>query len=181
MQPTAAISMNTHLRQRFIEQLEEHRKIVFKVAHSYAWNADDRAELIQEISTQLWRAFPKYDATRSFSTWMYRVALNVAISQLRTSKRYAEHHVPLDDSISNSPAADHDPEMEQQITQLQQIIASCDPLNRALLLLHLDDYSNSQIGEVLGLSETNVSSKLSRLRQQLRNKLNPRTPQGAPA
>ncbi len=72
--------------QRFRELLERHRRIVFKVAATYCRDPHDRADLAQEIAVQLWRAFPKYDGARAFSTWMYRVALNVAISHLREAK-----------------------------------------------------------------------------------------------
>ena len=72
--------------ERFGMLREQHRKIVFKVANSYARTAVDRADLAQEISAQLWRAFPCYDESRSFSTWMQRIALNVAISHLRKAQ-----------------------------------------------------------------------------------------------
>ena len=78
-----AAPMTQDAQQRFQELLERHRGIVVKVAGSYAWHAEDRADLAQEIAAQLWRAFPRYDAARAFSTWMYRIALNVAISFAR--------------------------------------------------------------------------------------------------
>jgi RNA polymerase sigma-70 factor (ECF subfamily) len=71
------------LDARFAALLDQHRGIVFKVANSYCRNPEDRQDLAQDIAAQLWRAFPRYDATRSFSTWMYRIALNVAISYKR--------------------------------------------------------------------------------------------------
>ncbi len=84
-------------RARFAELIEQHRKIVFKVANSYARLADDRADLAQKISAQLWRAFPGCDEARAFSTWMYRIALLVAISHLRNAERRDMHTVPLDE------------------------------------------------------------------------------------
>src|ERR1700741_2250101 len=94
-----AAAMQDSARQLFGELLERHRGIVFKVAYSYCTHPDDRADLAQEIATQLWRSFPGYDANRSFSTWMYRIALNVAISQLRSSRHRQQHSVPLDESL----------------------------------------------------------------------------------
>lgn len=165
-------TMRLDTRQAFAELLEHHRKIVFKVANSYAWQPEDRAELAQEIALQLWRAYPNYDASRRFSTWMYRIALNVAISYVRDHSERRSYTVALDETLHDTadPNA-HDPELEQQVATLNRIIAALDPLNRALMLLYLDEYSNREIGEVLGLTETNVSTKLSRLKQRIRSEL----------
>ena len=164
--------MTVDARQAFGNMLEYHRKIVFKVANTYAWNPDDRADLAQEIAAQLWRAFPGYDPQRSFSTWMYRIALNVAISQVRTSTQRDRHLVPFDENLHDTAEAySTDPEAEQRLRALNRIIAGLDKLNRALMILYLEDHSNREIGDILGLSETNVSTKLSRLKQRIRNDL----------
>ncbi len=156
-------------RQAFTELLERHRGIVFKVANSYAWHPDDRAELSQEIATQLWRAFPGYDPARSFSTWMYRVALNVGVSHVRHDSQRRQHSVTIDDElhdVTDESAAD--PAKQHQLGQLQRVIAGLDPLNRALMLLYLEEHSTREIGDILGLSESNVSTKVSRLKQRIR-------------
>jgi len=168
----ALAAMTLDNRQAFGELLERHRKIVYKVANSYAWHPDDRADLAQEIAAQLWRAFPGYDRQRSFSTWMYRIALNVAISQVRGNAQRDRHLVPLDESL-HDVAENHaaDPDADLRLRALNRIIAGLDKLNRALLLLYLEAHSNREIGDILGLSETNVSTKLSRLKQRIRNEL----------
>lgn len=159
----------TQARLAFTELLERHRGIVYKVANGYAWHADDRAELAQEIATQLWRAFPGYDPARSFSTWMYRVALNVGISHLRRDSLRQNHSVPIDDELHDlSDESAADPAEQHQLGQLQRVIAALDPLDRALMLLYLDERSNREIGDILGLSESNVSTKVSRLKQRIR-------------
>ena len=168
----AVASMNLDARQAFGELLERHRRIVFKVAHTYAWDPDDRDDLAQEIAAQLWRAYPGYDPSRSFSTWMYRIALNVAISHVRSSTQRDRHSVALDDSLHDvADERGSDPESEQQLRALQRVIAGLDRINRALLLLYLEDRSNREIGDILGLSESNVSTKISRLKQRIRNDL----------
>ena len=168
----AVASMNHDARQAFGELLERHRRIVFKVAHTYAWDPDDRDDLAQEIAAQLWRAYPGYDPSRSFSTWMYRIALNVAISHVRSSTQRDRHSVALDDSLHEvADERSGDPESEQQLRALQRVIAGLDRINRALLLLYLEDRSNREIGDILGLSESNVSTKISRLKQRIRNDL----------
>ena len=167
-------SMTDHdARTAFTALLQRHSGIVYKIAGSYARNRDDRDDLAQEIAAQLWHAFPKYDASRSFSTWMYRVALNVAISQLRERSLRQQHDaVPLDEDlhgIADSSGIDH--EREQHIRLLQRFIQQQAPLERALLLLYLDDRPQREIAEILGISESNVSTKIGRLKQRIRDEL----------
>lgn len=169
---TAIMARDTSPQDRFGELLEAHRRIVFRVANTYGFHAEDRADLAQEITAQLWRAFPAYDPERSFSTWMYRIALNVAISQVRSTAHRGRHSVPLDEALHDI-ADDNgaDLENEQQVRALHRFIAQLGKLDRALLLLYLEDQSYRQIAEILGISETNVATKLSRLKQRIRNEI----------
>ena len=169
---TIATAMTTNdARDTFGTLLQRNSGIVFKVANSYARLPEDRADLAQEIAVQLWRAWPKYDPARSFSTWMYRIALNVAISYVRGRTRgvqpepFGDHHGEVAD-----PHA-HDHEARQQVDQLHRFIHAQPPLDRALLLLYLEDRSYREMADVLGLSETNVATKISRLKQRVRNEL----------
>ncbi len=155
---------------RFVCLLEQHAGIVQKVCYSYARSRADRHDLMQEISLQLWKAYPRYSRERSFSTWMYRIALNVAISFLRSSSRPLRQTVSLDEGaldLPDEPTARAD----ERVTLLQRVIASLDPLNRALVLLYLDEHSYREISEILGISETNVATKLSRLKQRVRREI----------
>ncbi|MEP6881994.1 MAG: sigma-70 family RNA polymerase sigma factor [Dokdonella sp.] len=156
-------------RDRFSELLEQHRKIVFKVANSYARLADDRADLAQEIRAQLWRAFPRYDEARSFSTWMYRIALNIAISHLRDAERRDTHTLPLDESAHENTMVGSIVEPDERVRALEKFMDQLDALNRALMLLVLEERSYREIAEILGLSETNVATRISRLKQRIRN------------
>jgi RNA polymerase sigma-70 factor (ECF subfamily) len=165
-----AESMSGLAQREFGDLLERHCAIVFKVANSYCGHPDDRADLVQEIAAQLWRAWPDYDSTRSFTTWMYRIALNVAISHVRADSLRQRRDVALDESlhdVADVSTVDH--ESEQQVQLLQVFIARQTPLDRAILLLYLDERSQREIGEIVGLSETNVSTKIGRLKQRLRN------------
>ena len=156
-------------QDRFQALFEQHRKIVFKVANMYCRNAEDRRDLAQEIGTQLWRSFPGFDASRSFSTWMYRIALNVGISFARTAIHREKHSVALDDAgldAIDDNAALHEP--DERVRALHHFIDQLDVLNRALMLLYLEDRSYHEIAEVLGISETNVATKINRLKQRIR-------------
>ena len=156
----------------FLRLIEQHRGIIRKVAAGYASTPADQKDLSQEIMLQLWRAYPRYSPNRSFSTWMYRIALNVAISFLRRNTRPVRQTVPLDDLTGELPdesaRAGHD---DERVAILHRLIAMLDPLNRALLLLYLDDHSYREIADILGITETNVATKLSRLKERLRQTL----------
>ena len=158
-------------RDTFGTLLQRHSGIVFKVANSYARGIDDRDDLAQEIAAQLWHAYPKYDPARSFSTWMYRIALNVAISYLRHQELRRRHDaLPLDDGlhdVADGNAADA--EREQQVRLLQGFIARQPALDRALLLLYLEERPQREIAEILGITESNVSTKIGRLKQRIRD------------
>ena len=167
-------AMTTHeARDAFGALLKRNAGILFKVANSYARGAEDRADLAQEIAAQLWHAYPKYDPARSFSTWMYRIALNVAIGHLRHQELRRRHAaVPLDDGlhdVADGNAAD--PEHEQRLRLLQGFIARQPPLDRALLLLYLEERPQREIAEILGIGESNVSTKIGRLKQRIRDDL----------
>ena len=117
---------------QFGELLERHRGIVFKVANTYCRDPHDRADLAQEIATQLWRSFPRYDGTRTFSTWMYRIALNVAISFRRSGGHHEQHLVPFDAQL-HDVAANGTEESDERVHALYRCIDALDPLTRAAL------------------------------------------------
>jgi RNA polymerase sigma factor (sigma-70 family) len=156
--------------QAFDALLQQHRGIVRKIAAGYARSAEDRADLAQEIAVQLWRAWPGYDASRSFSTWMYRIALNTAITFLRGDLQRRRHAVPLDEQVHDL-ADDNafDPEAHERVQLLQRFMATLAPLDRALLLLYLEERSGREIAEVLGIGESNVTTRVGRLKQRLRD------------
>jgi RNA polymerase sigma-70 factor (ECF subfamily) len=159
-------------QQRFESLLHEHRRVVFKVAGLYSRSVADRDDLAQEISAQLWRSFGGYDEARAkFSTWMYRIALNVAISQARRwpgADRFEPlqaHH--LETVGGGEPIAEQD----ERLAALYAFIGQLDPLNRALILLYLEDRNYTEVADILGISETNVATKISRIKQKLREQM----------
>lgn len=170
MEQTAA--MTTDAKERFGALLEEHRGIVLKVVGTYAFGPDDRADLAQEIAAQLWRAYPRYDTAHTFSTWMYRIALNVAISHVRASTYRNKHSVALDDALHDIVDDNGiDLESGQRVRALHRFIRQLPKLDRALMLLYLEDRSTREIAEILGIGESNVTTKISRLKQRIRNEL----------
>ena len=167
-----AISTTADARQQFEALLGRHRGIVLKVAGMYSRDPEDRAEIAQEIALQLWRAFPGYDRERPFTTWMYRIALNVGISFLRGNARRDRHSVPFDERVHEPGSASAEtPEAAERARMLHRCIARFEALERALLLLYLEDRTYREIGEILGISETNVGTKIARLKERIRSDL----------
>jgi RNA polymerase sigma factor (sigma-70 family) len=168
----STVAMHDKAQQDFEELLSSNRGIVLKVAHTYCFHADDRADLVQEIAAQLWRAWPQYDPQRKFTTWMYRIALNVAISFVRNEVQRRHHTVPLEETLHDTEdPSSGDPESEARVRQLLDYINRQPPLDRALLLLYLEERSQREIAEILGMTETNVSTKIGRLKQRIRNEM----------
>ena len=154
------------LQERFQTVVDQHKKILYKVCNSYCRNRDDRDDLAQEIIIQLWRSFGKFDERYRFSTWMYRIALNVAISFYRrenTRTRYV-----ISDEQHLLEAIDETKDQPEEIRFLYEFIEGLDPLNKALVLLYLDGNNYQEIAEVLGISETNVATKISRLKSKMK-------------
>lgn len=164
-----ATAMSRDAQDVFSRRLDAHRGIVLKVAATYARDAHDRDDLAQEIATQLWRAWPGYDPQRNFSTWMYRIALNTAIDFVRGNARRIRHSIPLDEAVHDAPSTQPDHEAQASLRMLHRFIDTLEPLNRALLLLYLEERSTREMAEVLGISESNVTTKVSRLKQRIRD------------
>jgi RNA polymerase sigma factor (sigma-70 family) len=160
-------SMNPGLGVEFAALLEGHRRLVFKVANTYARGASDVEDLAQEIAAHLWRAFPAFDRTRTFSTWMYRIALNVAISWLRSEGPRRRRSVAYDAGL-HEPATEETVDDDEGRRILRGFIESQDALDRAVLLLYLEERPYAEMSEILGVSATNLTTKINRLKDRLR-------------
>lgn len=156
----------------FLASLEAHRGILYKVSSLYCANAADREDLAQEIVAQLWRSYPRFDGRSRFSTWMYRVALNVAISWVRDDRTRRERLSPdaalLEATLADAAAGDMPPELH---VLLAEVLSRLPELDRALLLLYLEGEDHATIAGVLGISETNVATKIGRLKHRLETEI----------
>jgi RNA polymerase sigma-70 factor (ECF subfamily) len=155
---------------RFVELLEEHKKILFKIANGYSRPGADQEDLVQEMVLQLWRSFDRYDPALRFSTWMYRICLNVAISYCRKeTKRRRTLLLDLEAILQVAAEPSQATALAEDLAALQQLLEQLNELDRALILLHLDGNSYETISQILGISETNVGTKLNRIKQKLRS------------
>jgi len=153
-------------RQRFQETIEQHKGILFKVARTYCQNEDDRQDLIQEMMMQIWQSFNKYNDQYRISTWLYRISLNVAISFFRKNMTRAKRYTVLDEQTTNIPNEDKTV-IEQQLILLEQFIKELKELDKALMILYLEEKSHSEIAEILGMSASNVGTKIGRIKDKL--------------
>ena len=158
-------------QERFEGLISQNRGIAFKVANAYVRDPEDRRDLVQQIVTEAWRSFPHFDASRKFSTWMYRIALNVAISQRRSATVRARVMSPLDDETLATMAEPSRTDPDGRLRDLYRVIDALDDFSRALVVLYLEGYDQREIADILGLTETNVATRMSRLRQRLRQDL----------
>lgn len=164
--------MNKELEHSFVEQLEQHQNIVHKVCRLYTNNQDAHNDLFQEITIQLWKAFPKFRGDSKFSTWMYRVGLNTAITLYRKSKRrIATSEIEL--VQFKIKAQDYDDTEEQQLKLLYQAVHQLNDIEKALVFLYLEDKDYREISETLGISEVNARVKMNRVKTKLKTILNP--------
>ena len=160
--------------ERFVRLLEEHKRMLYKIASAYCANAEDRRDLVQEMVVQLWRSFPRYDDQLKFSTWMYRIGMNVAISFLRSEGRRGRETVALEQvDIIDTAAADRVMgEAGDDVRLLQRLVLQLDEMSRALIVLYLEGYSHAEIAEILGISVTNVGTRINRIKNRLREEHN---------
>jgi RNA polymerase sigma-70 factor (ECF subfamily) len=154
----------------FVSLLDRHQAIVHKVSKVYAKSEEDREDLFQEILYQLWKAYPAFRGESKFSTWMYRIALNTAITGLRKIRSRPPQQ-ELDETDENSiGVADH-PADEDRVEILYRAIRTLAEVDRALVMLYLEDMSYDEMADALGLTKTNVGVKLNRIRTRLEKKM----------
>jgi RNA polymerase sigma factor (sigma-70 family) len=157
-------------QEDFVKLLRDNQGIIFKICNSYCHNKNNREDLAQEIIYQLWKSGKSFDSDQKFSTWMYRVALNVAISFYRKEKK-AGPIISLTENLSEmEDKADGSGMAEENIKQLQQFINELKELDKALMLLYLEEKGYAEIAEILGITATNVATKISRIKEKLKEK-----------
>ncbi|MCA0931489.1 RNA polymerase sigma factor [Lutimonas saemankumensis] len=164
--------MTKELEQKFAKELELHQSIIHKVCRSYTNNEAAHKDLFQEITIQLWKAYPKFRGESKFSTWMYRVAFNTAISLYRKSKRSVET-TQIYDNLKELEYQGYDNEKDKQLDLLYKAIYSLNDIEKALALMYLEDKSYREIATTLGISEVNARVKMNRTKTKLKNILNP--------
>ena len=162
--------MNKQEQQQFFtEIIDQHKGILFKVARVYCPNENDRQDLIQEMMIQVWQSIHKYNGQFKISTWLYRISLNVAISFYRKNTTRANRFTVLNEQTTEI-LTENKAETEQQLNLLEQFISELKELDKALILLYLEDKTHTEIAEIVGLSVSNVGTKVGRIKEKLKTR-----------
>jgi RNA polymerase sigma-70 factor (ECF subfamily) len=159
------------LAAEFVERITDNQGAIYKVCNVYANSRQDREDLRQEIILQLWKSYPGFQGKSKFSTWMYRIAFNTAITNIRKSSKHpivealsgAEQSIPVREDIEY---------MNDDTNSLFKAIAKLKDVEKAIIMLYLEEKSYKEIGEIVGISEKNVSVKLVRSKDKLKKLMN---------
>ena len=160
--------VNTKInKDNFIQIITENQNIIHKICNLYFKTVEEKEDMFQEITLQLWKAFPYFRYEAKVSTWMYRIALNIALTNIKRNKK-----IPISNNISDKEFQikdnyDEGIEKEERNDLLYTSIAKLDEMERAIILLYLDEKSYSDIAEITGLTKTNVGVKITRIKAKL--------------
>jgi RNA polymerase sigma-70 factor (ECF subfamily) len=154
--------------QEFLAVVNRYQPLVHRVCRMYADTPEDRKDLFQETLFQLWRSYPSFQGRSHVATWVYRVALNTAITAVRKKGR-APEHVPLDEGASHENISTDASARDSRADLVYRAIGTLSPVERALVMLYLEDLSYREMADILGLSESNVGVKLNRIRSKLQD------------
>jgi RNA polymerase sigma factor (sigma-70 family) len=154
------------LYKDFVAVIQENERLVHKVCSIYATEQEDRKDLFQEIILQAWLSFPKFKNASKVSTWLYRVALNTAINHKRREQKLPKT-ADYDGLYEISDTADP---FDEEYKILQQLISELPTLEKALVILYLEDRSYQEIAEIMGISPSNVGTKLGRIKAKMKSK-----------
>ncbi len=159
--------MEDILETRFLGQLNENIGIAHKVCNIYFDDPEERADVAQEMFYQLWKAYPKFREQSKFSTWMYRVCFNTAITCFKNNQKI--HYEPLSADDQDLSTEEPDEEYEWQRNTLHKLVDRLSPLNRSIILLYMEGINYDEISAITGLSKTNISVRLVRIKRELKN------------
>lgn len=160
----------TSTERQFMYYLNGYKNLIIKVAGAYCSDFEERKDLVQDIILQLWRAYPGYDGSAALSTWTYRIALNVSISYLRkeTARRNREDQYRQNLDVLTW----EDSVVDERLELLYRVIEKLRPLDKAVLILSLEGCKNAEIADIMGMSASTVSTRLYRIKEQLKSFVN---------
>jgi RNA polymerase sigma-70 factor (ECF subfamily) len=160
------------LEHKFITEFQENQNIIHKVCRIYTNNQEAHNDLFQEITIQLWNAYPKFRGDSKLSTWMYRIGLNTAITLYRKSKRTIKTQ-DFESVLYKIEATEYDATEEEQLKLMYSSIHQLSDIEKGLIFLYLEDKNYQEIAETLGISEVNARVKMNRIKKRLKKILNP--------
>lgn len=153
--------------QGFKKIIQENKGILYKVINCYCKESSDKKDLEQEILIQLWKSFDKYNSEYKISTWIYRIAMNVSISFYRKNKNTLSN-LSIDSIFIENNYEEIADNIDDKSRVLHFFIDQLNKLDKAIILLYLDEYNYKEISDIIGITETNVSSKINRIKNKLK-------------
>ena len=165
--------MKSTNENEFVTLVQKHQNLIHKICRLYTRSDAEHKDLFQEITIQLWKAYPKFRGDSKFSTWMYRVGLNTAITLYRKSKRRIQS-LNIDDFSYKIPQTEaYDDTEDQQLQLIYEAIKKLNDIEKALIFLYLENKNYKEISETIGISEVNARVKMNRVKKKLKKQLNP--------
>lgn len=155
-------------KNQFEKHIRENELLIFKVCRIYAYTNADRKDLFQEIVIQLWKTYPNFKGESKFSTWLYRVAINTAITGLRKQKHFITSYEPAALPVSISEE-DNSEIREEQLQQLYLAIEQLSQIEKAIVMLYMEDKSYQDMEDILGIRQGNLRVKMNRIKEKLRH------------
>lgn len=164
--------MSSELEKSFVQQLQENQNLIHKICRLYTDGEDAHKDLFQEITIQLWKAYPQFRGDSKFTTWAYRVGLNTAITLYR-KKTKSINTIEFDGKLHKIDQDEYNYEEEEHIKLLYQAVQQLNDIEKALVFMYLEDKDYSEIAETLGITEVNARVKMNRIKGKLKTILNP--------
>lgn len=159
---------NNDIKEQFLNMLEKHIGIIIKISGAYTLVREERKDLMQDIILELWKSFKYFDGSCKISTWIYRVSLNIAMNYKRKRNNASVLTSVGDFKEKEIAAWMTDPEDLSELEILYQSIEKLTEINKAIVLLYLDGNSHEEIAEITGITKTNVGTRISRIKEELK-------------
>ena len=156
-------------QDQFTAAIKANESFIFKIAAVYTNTSDDKKDLVQEILFQLWKSFDSFQEKSTVATWIYRVALNVALYQMKLSKKRFTT-IAIEDDLLKIQDFDNE-EAEERWKIFKQQIDILNPLDKAILMLYLEEKTHEEIADIIGISKSNVGTKLQRIKEKLKSNI----------
>lgn len=172
------VSINTNLKNEelakleFQEIIEKNKGILYKVSRTYCPFEEDREDLIQDMMISIWKSLEKFDRSYKLSTWLYRICLNTAISHYRKHSPKKQSSISLTGEEENIESCHNDlsDERNEQLNLLEKFISELNDIDKALMMLYLEDKSHAEISQIMGISVSNAGTKIGRIKDKLKLK-----------
>ncbi|MDY0254759.1 MAG: sigma-70 family RNA polymerase sigma factor [Tenuifilaceae bacterium] len=156
-------------REKFISIVKENQRLIYKICYTYCKDSESRKDLEQEILVQIWKSLSRFDGRVKVSTWIYQVALNTAFLFHRNEAKHKKNKIYIDKSVLTVADTNVATELDERIAKLYRFIDTLDKLNKALVILYLEDRKYKEIADILGITETNVGTKIGRIKNKLKD------------